>query len=186
MFPEADLKKYSRQEALKTLLQRFAYRHVAFDRPMAKSFFKLPEKEISTAVAALCGEGILIETGHGYILRGDAALLDAHAGGQQKQVFVQKQVFAMHRNDFLVKSNEHWLKEKYTHGYPDTLYYLLIDGEFRGAVIGKFRYTPEVEDIMLDLPGEEACARKTEILQAVRVLCGAKSPVRRYRGKELE
>jgi hypothetical protein len=40
-----------------------------------------------------------------------------------------KSVFAMHRNDFLVRANEHILKERYSHDYPDTLYYLLIDGE---------------------------------------------------------
>ena len=91
----------------------------------------------------------------------------------------------MHRNDFLVKANEHILKEKYPHAYPDTLYYLLIDGEFRGAAVGKFRYTPEVEDVILDLPPDEATARKDEILQAVHVLCGANNPIRLYQGEKL-
>ncbi|MCL2816704.1 MAG: hypothetical protein FWD23_19055, partial [Oscillospiraceae bacterium] len=88
-------------------------------------------------------------------------------------------------NDFLVKSNEHWLKELYTHSYPDTLYYMMIDGEFCGAVVGKFRYTPEVEDIMLEFAQDEAASRKDEILQAVHVLCGANTPIKRYQGKEI-
>ena len=97
-----------------------------------------------------------------------------------------KSVFAMHRNDFLVKSNEHWLKEQFTHAYPDTLYYMLIDGEFLGAVAGKFRYTPEIEDIMLNISDAEAAERKDEILQAVHDLCGANNPIRRYRGEEIQ
>ena len=90
----------------------------------------------------------------------------------------------MHRNDILVKSNEHWLKERYTHNYPDTLYYLLIDGEFRGAVAGKFRYTPEVEDIILDLPKDEAIKRKDEIIASTKLICG--NLLKRYQGKEIQ
>jgi len=179
MFPKVDFTKYSRIDALKILLQRFAYRHVCFDIKMAKSFFKLPEKDIKTAVAALVEDGSFIESDYGYILREDFDLLKSYTAESPKSIY------AMHRNDFLVKSNEHWLKEKYPHSYPDTLYYLLIDGEFRGAAVGKFRYTPEVEDVILDLPPKEATLRKDEILQAVHVLCGANNPIKRYRGEEI-
>ncbi|MDR0288037.1 MAG: hypothetical protein LBI03_10090 [Clostridiales bacterium] len=91
----------------------------------------------------------------------------------------------MHRNDFLVKTNEYRLKNMWPHSYPDTLYYLLIDGEFHGAAVGKFRYTPEVEDVLLDLPPKETIARKAEILQAIHVLCGINNPVKRYCGEIL-
>lgn len=47
MFPAADLHRYTRQEALKILLQRFAYRTVYFDTAMAKSFYRLSEKRSS-------------------------------------------------------------------------------------------------------------------------------------------
>ena len=176
---------------MKIILQRFAYRHVIFDSKMAKSFYKLPEKDIKSAVAELVQEGVLIETEsaqdatHGkaeasYILCKDVERLATYTAGAPKSVF------AMHRNDFLVKSNEHWLKERFTHSYPDMLYYLLVDGEFRGAVAGKFRFTPaEVEDVMLDLPPEEAAMRKDEILQAVHVLCGENNPIKRFNGGEL-
>lgn len=179
MFPQADIAKYTRPEALALLLQRFAYRCVSFDVGMAKAFYKLPEKEIKTAVAALVDSGVLVEDDGNYLLREDAALLESYSGTPKKSVF------AMHRNDFLVKSNEHWLKEKYPHPYPDTLYYLLVDGEFGGAVAGKFRYTPEVEDIFLDLPPQEAACRKDEVLAAVRRLCSDKATVKRYEGAEL-
>jgi predicted transcriptional regulator len=179
MFPDADLQRYTRNDALKIIIQRFAYRHVSFDIKMAKSFYKLPEKEIKTALASLIDENILAETEYGCILREDLDLLQNYTAEPAKFVY------AMHRNDFLVKSNEHWLKEKYTHSYPDTLYYLFIDGGFKGAAVGKFRYTPEVEDISLDLPDNEATARKDEILQAVHALCGANNKIKRYQGEIL-
>ena len=179
MFPEIDLEKYSRHDALKIILRRFACRHALFDVKMAKSFYKLPEKDIKIVVAALIEENILIETDNGYILREDLNFISTYNAEPPKSVY------AMHRNDFLVKSGEHWLKEKYTHPYPDTLYYLLIDGEFKGAAAGKFRYTPEIEDVILDLPHEEAIARRDEILRAVHVLCGANNPIKRYRGEAI-
>jgi hypothetical protein len=143
---------------------------------MVRSFYKLPEKNIKMSVACLIEDGTLSETENGYILSEDLTFLTNYTAVPPKSVY------AMHRNDFLVKSNEHWLKEKYTHSYSDTLYYMLIDGEFRGAVVGKFRYTPEVEDIILDISREEAKERKESILQAVRCLCGNNNKIKRYRG----
>jgi len=177
MFPDVDPEKYTRHDALKTLLRRFAYRHVCFDTKMAKSFYKLPEKDIKAAVGALVRDDIFIETDGGYIMREDFELLKTYAAEPPKSVYT------MHRNDFHVKSNEHWLKERYTHSYPDTLYYMLIDGEFHGAVVGKFRYTPEVEDVILDLTDDEATARKDEIIEAISAMCG--NLLKRYRGESL-
>jgi len=177
MFPDVDVEQYSRHESLIIVLQRFAYRHVVFDSKMAKSFYKLPEKEIKSAIATMIENNTIFETEHGYMLPDDVKLLETYAE------MPKKRVFAMHRNDFMVKSNEHWLKTMFTHDYPDTLYYILVDGVFCGAVVGKFRYTPEVEDVIVDLPQDEAAARKDELLQAVQALCGIMS--RRYLGEVL-
>ena len=181
MFPDADLRKYTRHEALKILLQRFSYRHVCFDIKMAKSFYRLPEKELKAAIASLADENVLMEADGGYVLRDDYDLLRSYTARPPQSAY------AMHRNDFLVRSNAHWLKARFTHVYPETLYYLLIDGEFRGAAVGHFRNGPnDMEDIMLDLPQEEAAARKDEILQAVHALCGMNNPIKRYQGEELQ
>ena len=72
MFPEVLLDKYTRLEALKIVLQRFAYRLVWFDTAMAKSFYKLPEKEIKLAVGDLVAEDILVASDLGYMLKSDA------------------------------------------------------------------------------------------------------------------
>ena len=179
MFPEMDLNKYDKIPAIAVLLKRFAYRHICFDLKMAKSFYRITEKDIRSAISYLVESGELVETDLGLFLREDRDLLDQY----DKSVLAT--VYALHRNDFLVKSNEHQLKESFPHSYPDTLYYLLIDGVFRGAVVGKFRYTPEVEDVLVDLPEREASRRKEEIIRAVHVLCGENNQIKRYQGEEL-
>ena len=180
MFPDADLMKYTRHDALKLLLRRFSYRHVRFDVKMAKSFYMLPERDIKAAVTSLVDGNALVEVDGGYLLREDYDLLQTYTATPPSAVY------AMHRNDFLVKSNAHWLKARFTHAYPETLYYLLIDGEFRGAAVGHFRNGPnDMEDIMLDLPRGEAAARKDEMLRAVHALCGANNPIKRYQGVEI-
>ena len=165
MFPDLDWGAISREAVLKTLLVRFARRLVWFDSKMAKSFYKLPEKEIKVVIAALLAEGILMEAEGGYLLTADMPLLE---GGP---VPLPRSVFALHRNDFLVKSNEHWLKERFRHPDHETLQYLLVDGAFRGAVVGHFRNGPyDLEDVLLDLPEPEAMERKGEILAAVELV----------------
>lgn len=62
MFPHVNKERFSGMEALKIILQRFAYRNVLFDVAMAKSFYKLPEKEIRMAVRELAAEKILEES----------------------------------------------------------------------------------------------------------------------------
>jgi hypothetical protein len=180
MFLDVDLQKQTRHDALKILIKRFAYRLVCFNIKMAKSFYKLPEKEIKSAIAAHVDDGVLTETEYGYILHDDVRILETYATEPLKSVY------AMHRNDILVKSNEHWLKVRFTHSYPETLYYLLVDGELRGAAVGHFRNGPnDMEDIIIDLPPDTVVARKDEILLAVHVLCGANNPIKRFQGEIL-
>lgn len=183
MFPHVNKERFSGMEALKIILQRFAYRNVLFDVAMAKSFYKLPEKEIRMAVRELAAEKILEESNGGYLLRTDAELLST---------YVPKPfhfVYAIHRNDFLYKSYEHILKEQIkllcTHLEYDhePLQYLLIDGEFHGASVGHFRNGPyDVNDIVCDLP--DAAVRKAEIIEAVKTVNFGKLP-KRFMGKDL-
>ncbi len=179
MFPDVNINKYTKTEALKIMLQRFSYRQVCFNAEMVRSFYKLPVKIVKEAIAALASDGIIEETENGWILKKDIELLEKYEPKPAKSVY------AMHRNDFLVKLNEYWLKEKFNHPEHETLQYLLIDGEFHGAVVGHFRYGPyDLEDVILDLSAEEAEARKTEILDVVCKINGGKS-VNRYQGEEL-
>ena len=59
------------------------------------------------------------------------------------------------------------LQKRYK-GY-EVLQYLLIDGEFQGAVLGHWRIGPyDIEDILLELPSDQVEFRKKEIIGAVR------------------
>lgn len=177
MLPEADLSRYSRLEAVKIVLQRFAYRMVWFDIAMAKSFYKLPEKEIRLAVSELEAEGRLTALGTGWLLDSDAELLLHY---EPKELHF---VHALHRNDILYKAQEHMLKElakKLTEGLlydHEPLQYLLIDGEFHGACVGHFRNGPyDLNDIVCDL--EDAEERRQEIMEAVCTVNFGRIPLR--------
>lgn len=183
MFPNVNVEKLTRHEALKIVLQRFAYRLVWFDTAMAKSFYKLPEKEIKLAVSELVADGILISSDNGFMLKSDSELLENY---EPKEMHF---VYALHRNDFLYKSHEYILKDyakRLTDGLEydcEPLQYLLIDGEFHGASVGHFRNGPyDLNDIVCDLPDAEE--RKSEIINAVQTVNFGKLPLR-FMGKEL-
>ena len=183
MFPEVHIERFSKIEALKIVLQRFAYRLVWFNTAMAKSFYMIPEKEIKLAVSELVADGVFVALESGYMLKHDADLLINY---EQKPLHF---VYALHRNDFLYKANEHILKEKikpliekltYDH---EPLQYLLIDGEFHGASVGHFRNGPyDLNDIVCDLPDAES--RKDEIIEAIRAVNYGKTP-QRFMGKDI-
>lgn len=184
IFPDVNTEKYTRLEALKIVLQRFAYRLVWFDTAMAKSFYKIPEKEIKLAVAELEKDGILASVDCGYILQSDMEVLNEYEPKPMNFVY------AIHRNDFLYKANEQMLKEwikplvenlEYDH---EPLQYLLIDGEFHGASVGHFRNGPyDLNDIVCDLTDSEE--RKEEIIEAIKAVNFGKMP-QRFMGKELQ
>jgi len=121
MFPNVNLVKYNPNEALKIVLQRFAYRNVLINTDMVKSFYKLANKDIKVAVKELVNENILIPFENYFLLKTDSEILN------NITYQTSKSVYAIHRNDFLVKSNEYWLKEKYKQSGSDILQYILID-----------------------------------------------------------
>ncbi len=180
MFSDVDLNKYSRIESLKTVLVRYAERFVYFNSKMAKSFYRLPERDINAAIKALLADEIIIEYSEGYILKKSEKILNEDAG------IIKKKVYVMHRNDVLVKSNEYWLKEKYNRNGLDILQYILLDGKFCGAVLGHFKNGPYViEDISLSLPYDEIIARKEEIIEAVYCVNDRnRSKIKLYNGME--
>ncbi len=180
MFPEHDLAQYTRAEALAIVLQRFAYRMVWFDTKMAKSFYKLPEKEIRQACQQLTEAGVFTAMDGGFMLAADAPQF-AQAAAEMPRVL------AFHRNDFLVRAYEHALKMKfkpmidalpYDH---DPQYYVMIDGVFRAVSVGHFRYGPyEIHDIVGDSP--ELNERQDEICEAV-LKENPGSVIQRFMGK---
>lgn len=184
MFSDVKKDRFTRIEAIKVILQRFAFRNVLFDSAMAKSFYKLPEKDIKVAINELVSEDVLIKMDNGYMLKNDVDLLKEYTP------ISHQFVHAIHRNDFLYKSCEHILKEQiklvcehleYDH---EPLQFLLIDGEFHGASVGHFRNGPyDLNDIVCDLPNADE--RKDEIIEAVKTVNFGKCPSR-FMGRMLE
>lgn len=206
MFPEVDPERYTGKEALKIVLKRFAFRMVWFHTDMAKSFYRLPAKDIKAAVKELCKEGHLTEYAGGYLGCEDQALLTeremqaaAEEAGREAAESLQKDVqfhriLIMHRNDILIKAFEHEWKAKYREykiesreRWPEAsdfeiLYLILTDGEIHGAVLGKFKYGPYIiEDIVVD---EEYVCRREEILEAVKA-SDPESPIFRFMGEPI-
>lgn len=182
-FPELNL-SLPRGEAIEAAVQRFAYRIVAFDLPMAKSFFRLPVRDLKAAVDGLLSRGTLVSRpvegeGDRILLREDAALLES------ERVSSEPLAIALHRNDFLVKAMESALKEQFDRPEWEVLQYLLIDGRFQGAVYGKFKNGPFlVEDVWAEEPVRH---RKEELLRAVWEANPApESRPKRYCGEALQ
>ena len=91
----------------------------------------------------------------------------------------------IHKADFLAFANTSELKARYKD--LEVLQYLLIDGEFKGAVLGHWRIGPhDVDDVVVELPKKERAARRAEILRAVRtVYSGPSHEIVCYDGKEI-
>jgi predicted transcriptional regulator len=111
----------------------------------------------------------------GYIRAEDESGLDPAAN--------VRSMFMLDKSDFLVRADMSALKDRYK-GH-EVLQYLLIDGEFNGAVLGHWRIGPyDIDDILVDLDQEEANARKEEIIDAVReIYSPEKTAILKYNGE---
>jgi len=141
-FPHIDWNAHTRQDALTAALPRFFRRIVWATAEDTKSWFNRPAKEVKAALDTLVAQGTLTTVENGYMLTEDLPLLSESSA-------VPSGIFALHRNDFLVKTWEHRLKGKYPHETHQVLYYLLIDGVISGAVLGRF--SNKVNELILPL-----------------------------------
>jgi len=145
-----------------------------------KSWSQLPLKTLQKAIAILFDEGKIVEAetvglGKGYISSGED-LVAAE---------IPSCAFILDKSDFLVRAHMDELQKRYK-GY-EVLQFLLIDGEFKGAVLGHWRFGPyDIEDIVLELPPEEAEVRKSEIFAAVReIYSSERHAILKYQGNHL-
>ena len=168
--------------ALAEVLRRFARRMAAFTEEEARSFFRLPVRDIRAALAAMTDSGELVCEEGRFMAATDAALM------RTLEPNAPRFVCAVHRNDFLYRACETELKTMiapfiepldYDH---EPLQYLLIDGVFCGAVVGRFRNGPyDLNDVV----GAEILeTRRSEVLVAVRAVNFGRPPLR-FRGQPL-
>lgn len=182
-FPEVNLDRYSRAEALEVLIPRFLYLNVFATVDMLRSFYGLPQKPIKDAIARLLEKGAIAPSDRdgnvGYIRTEDLAAI-----AEKEGLPPVSSVFVLHMNDFLVKSNQVSLKAAFSGGDFDILFYILVDGRFRGVVQGVFRNGPfDLEDVSLTLSDEDKAKRKGEIIEAIYEATGHDaSRLKRYCG----
>ena len=169
-FPDINFERYTRHEALLEVLPRFWRYMVLANGENAKSYYKLAAKEINAAVEELLRRGVLSAVGENMALTEDLLLLsERHAP--------EKGIFALHRNDFLVKAHEHELKDAYPHEKHKVIYYLLIDGKISGAILGRFsNIINELEELVFDNPAD--AGRVDEVHMALAAVTEAKLVVK--------
>jgi len=179
-WPDVDLERRSWEVAVGEVLARFVQSHAFATFAQLRDWSQLAVKGLRQVLDGLEKEGRLVsceveELGTGWTLAEDQ---------EPEPRRPPRQVYMLHRADPLVKSHASELEERFAG--REVLQYLLIDGEFLGAVCGHWRIGPhDVEDIAVELPATEREARQGEIVAEVeRVYRPPSSRVRRFAGQE--
>jgi hypothetical protein len=180
-WPDVDLEAMDWSEAAKEVLRRFFEVNVFATLEQVKDWSGLAVKALKTVIAEMEMSGDLVafdaaDWGAGWVCANAVDL---------KAVDVPQRTLMLHKADPLTKAHVSALKRQFAG--EEVLQYLLIDGEFKGAVLGHWRIGPhDVEDVVVELPAKERAARKAEILDAVAWQYGGESHrILMYDGKVL-
>lgn len=170
-------------EAMSFILLNFLKAMVFASTQQIKDWTQLNVKTIREILRRLVNEEKIVYLdisgfGQGYMCTDDLTRFE----DREKP----RSVFMLDKSDFLVRSHMSELRKRY-HGQK-ILQYLLIDGEFKGAVLGHWRIGPkDIEDILLDLDDIEAEKRQAEIINAVRkIYPPGSATILRYNGQQME
>lgn len=170
---------FAKHKALLQVIHRFIRAMVFATATHIRSWSQLPANTIQLVLQDLLEEGTIIPAtvdrmGTGYICAEDMGLAITTT--------CPPCTFMLDKADFLVRAHLNELKERF--GGHEVLQYLLIDGTFQGAVVGHWRIGPyELDDVVLDLPAEQAAERREEIINAITCIYSpATHPLRRYNG----
>lgn len=162
---DIDINRYTRIEAIKELILKFLHMNVFSNIQNLKDWLKLPLKYIKDSLNHLEKQELIayieIDGMKGWMNAGDIELLENNT------YKIPFSVYVLHKSDFLVKANDSILKDNFEN--KEVLQYILIDGEFKGAVLGHWRIGPHnVDDIVfINMSDSEKEERKSEILKAV-------------------
>lgn len=165
-FHNVDFDEYTREQAICKVILHFAYLNAFFDESMIKSFTKFANKDIKNAISSLLESGKLSEaatdTKQGYILKKD--LDEILSCGDA----IPDDIYILDLNDYLVRSNEAELKERFNPAPYKTLHYIMKRGEFIGILVGRFSFGPnELEDVMLDIDDKDKTKFRARIEAAI-------------------
>lgn len=184
-FDELDFNKFSELEAVQEALRRFFFMNVMADASMIKSFTKLTNKVITRALNNMIEESSLIPLdiagNKGYMLT-----LDVEEA-EKVVTPVPDLLLLLDNNDYLVKSNEMILKQRFGKSDYKTLGYIYKQGEFVGRLLGYFRFGPDdLEDVELDVEKAKQEAWKERVLALIEEAYeGQGNVLKRYCSEEL-
>ena len=148
--------------AIKEVLKRFLKAQIFATFQQFKDWSRFTVKQLNDALHALTEKGTILpqtvkDLGQGWVLPEDVSL-------QPQSVLPS--VFMLNKADILVRSHMAEVKKRFKG--LEVLQYLLIDGEFSGAVVGHWRIGPhDVDDIVLTLTPQAVQNRRDEILTSV-------------------
>lgn len=177
----------SKEAAIQTVLLKFTETMVFATERQMKSWSGLPAKTIAKTVSSLIQMGALLPVevnglGQGVMCKTDAEQLSLN---ERKDIEVPEGIYMLDKSDFLVRADLDVLQERFKG--LEVLQFLLVDGEFRGAVLGHWGFGDyDLEDIVLDLDEEAATRRQEDVIAAVRKIYSPEHHrIRRYNGVEL-
>ena len=180
-WPEISLSEDGFQLAASGVLLRFLEGHVFATFEQIKDWSQLPGRALTKVLQEMENAGLIVqdsvkELGQGWMRSADCDLAEAD---------IQPSVFMLHKADYLVRSHISELKRRF--GGEEVLQYLLIDGEFQGAVLGHWRIGPhDVSDIVVELPRTEIKNLREKILAVVgEYYHPPSSHILKYAGKTL-
>ena len=180
-WPDVDLEAMDWNDAAAEVLRRFFSANVFATLEQVKDWSGLALKGLKAVIAKMELAGDLVafedaDLGAGWVC---ADAVDVNAKK------VPSLALMLHKADPLVKAHSSALKRKFAG--EEVLQYLLIDGEFKGAVLGHWRIGPhDVDDVIVELPAKERAARKAEILEAVSwQYAGENHRILAYDGKKV-
>jgi len=174
-WPDLDLDRISWEYAAAEVVRRFFEAMVFATFEQVKDRTGWSGNKVKKLLSAMEEDGNLIPVS------------DSELGDGWVQAFptsddtIDASCFMIHKADFLSYAHLSELKTRYKD--LEVLQYLLIDGDFKGAVLGHWRIGPhDVDDVVVELPKKERVARKAEVR---KVYSGDSHEVICYDGKEL-
>lgn len=183
-WPEFKLDRIPMEDARAEVVKRFIHNMVSVDMGMIADWTRFSKRDCRLLISRMLEKGMIDSFENGedinYCLPGDKDTIF-----DMKSERVPESVFIIHKADYIYRAYESILKERFKG--TEVLQFILIDGEFRGAVAGHWRIGPhDVEDIIVSLPKGEAERRESAVIDAVaKIYHPPNSSILRFNGKSL-
>lgn len=179
-WPEINLCREQRITDRSNVIERYFRASVFATMEQVKSWSEFPTTGIRSIISSLINRDLIFTAdipglGPGWI----------HSAYRETKVpDIPTTVFMLHRADYLVRSELSALKKRF--GTKDILQYILVNGEFIGAVKGHWRIGPhDVDDVILDVSKQNAKKLKTKIINEIsKVYFPPRSNIILYNGEQ--